>query len=58
MTTADESSAAEAVGDSLLSSDAAPKLDLALKEGETIKINITVSFCDNLYHSYNVDDTR
>jgi len=51
--TTEESSTAEAVGDSSLL-DVGPKLDLAFKEGETIKINITVSIvlaCEILHSS-------
>ena len=41
--TTDQSSAAEGVADLSSLSDDAPKLDLAFKEGQTIKINITAS---------------
>jgi len=43
VTTDENSSAAGPDGDLSSSADTAPKLDLAFKEGETIKINITVS---------------
>jgi len=43
MTTVDSASASEPTEDLSSSSlDAAPKLDLAFKEGETIKVNINV----------------
>jgi len=48
MTTDESSSTAEAVSDSSLA-DYGPKLDLAFKEGETIKISITVSVLSSTY---------